>query len=247
MNFVPELKTSALVIGYSLEALQCARSQGGLLLVNSELKPHVYEKREIFKEWTQLSFYLGMSGAHPLPSKIHSIRIDGHAANVTTEFYKLIKIEFEELYIFDMELVEGLPIEEEVQQYEVYDWFNITRGAKHPSCQILRPDSFLRKVVLYPSKRGAGASRGLRDCYTQSYMTPDELTTFECSETAARLGTTSILKKNGFKGPSRVDQGITSYSSLELVHHHRDIYKYKKTFLTNEELPTHIFCCNIHT
>jgi len=246
MNFVPELKTSALVIGYSLEALQCAHSTGGILLVNSETKPHVYEEREAFNEWARLSFYLGMSGGHPLPSKVHSIRIDGHVANVTTEFYKLIKIEFEELYIFDMELVEGLPIEEEITQYEVYDWFNISRGAKHPACQILRPGPFLRKVVLYPSRRGSGAARGLRDCYAQSYLAPDELTTFECSETTARLATAGILKKSGFKGTPRVDQGVTSYNSLELVHDRRDTYKHKKMFLVDEGLPTHIFCCNIH-
>jgi len=31
-----------------------------------------------------------------------------------------------------------------------------------------------------------------------------------------------------------------------LEHNHRDIYKHKKRYSINEELPINIFCCNVH-
>jgi len=96
-----------------------------MLLVNGLTTPHSIEERGREDKWYRLTFDLGMRGLTPIPSMIENIRIEKNTANITTEFYRMIKIHFKELYIFDMELVEGMPVQEKVSDYVVYDWFDI--------------------------------------------------------------------------------------------------------------------------
>ena len=98
MHEVPNLKTNKLVIGYSLEALEYSKKTRASLLINGELKPHRYEHPEQHRRWNLLSFELGMAGLQPIPSKIEGIRIEEGVANISTEFYRKIRISFDEYF-----------------------------------------------------------------------------------------------------------------------------------------------------
>lgn len=239
------MNTKKLVIGYSLEALQFAETQNAMLLLNGATTPHPVEHKEREDKWYRLTFDLGMRGLTPIPSTIESIRIENSTANVITEFHRLIKIHFEQLYIYDMDLIEGIPVEEKIEEYVVYDWFDIKRGAKQPACKILTPTDFIRKVVFYPSIRKDGNDGSFKDCYTKSYISPHRLEEFEYSETAAKMATMRLIKENGLRGPRRSFGEKTHYLNLVLEHDRRVLHKNKKEFIQSSDLPPNINFFNI--
>ena len=216
-----------------------------ILLINGDNHPHSIEEKQKADTWYRLTFDLGMRGLLPIPSEIESIRIEEKVAKVTTEFYRMIKIRFEELYVFDLDLVGGLPIEEKIEDYIVYDWFNIKRGSKQAPCKILTPREFVKKLVFYPSARKDGNDGTFKDCYAKSYISSDNLQEFDYSETAAKFAAMKLIKENGIRGPTRKVGDKTHHLNLVLEHDKRDLYKNKKEFVIDPDLPANIFCCNI--
>jgi len=225
--------------------LQFAKAHNAMILINGTTTPHSVADREGENQWYRLTFELGMRGLSPIPSSIEGIRIADSVANVTTEFYRLIKIHFKELYIFDMELVGGVPVEEKVEEYIVYDWFDIKRGAKQPPCKILTSADFVKELVFYPSARKDGNDGSFKDCYTKSYILAHQLNEFEYSETAAKLTTLRLIKENGIRGPSRRSREREHYLNLVLEHNRRESHKNHKVFIHADELPANIYLCNI--
>lgn len=232
------------MIGYSLEALQFAKTNDAMLLLNGATTPHSIADKDRENQWYRLTFELGMRGLSPIPSRIEKIRVDNNTVNITTEFYRLIKIHFEELYIFDMELVEGLTVEEKVEEYVVYDWFNIKRGALQAPCKILTSTDFIKEVVFYPSLRKDGNDGSFKDCYTKSYVASQALQDFEHSETAAKMATLRLIKENGMRGPSRAVGEKVHYLHVVLEHDKRELHKNKKEFMCIDDLPPNIYLCN---
>jgi hypothetical protein len=216
-----------------------------MLLLNGTTTPHAIADKEKENKWYRLTFDLGMRGLSPIPSTIERIRIGDTTANITTEFYRLIKIHFKELYVFDMELVDGLTAQEEIEEYIVYDWFNIKRGAKQAPCKILTSTDFIKEVVFYPSIRRDGNDGSFKDCYTKSYIGADVIDEFEHSETAAKLATSRLIKENGLRGPARTVGEKVHYLNVVLEHDRREIHKNKKAFIRTDDLPDNIYLYNI--
>jgi hypothetical protein len=241
----PELDIEKVVIGYGLEALRFAKTNSAALLVNGTYVPNEVERKGHAEEWFRIAFELGMRGLTPIPSEIDSIRIEGNTAKITTEFYRMIKINFKELYVFDMERVSGIAVKEYIKNYIVYDWFDIKRGAKQPSCRILTPTDFVRKLIFYPSARKDGNDGSFKDCYTKSYIPSDMLQRFEYSETAAKFAAIKLIRKNGIRGPQRKFGDSVRYLNLVLQHDRREVYKHEKEFIIDDNLASNIYCCNV--
>jgi len=216
-----------------------------MLLVNGSVTPHSIEEKDRENKWHRLIFDLGMRGLTPIPSAIENIRIEENVANITTEFYRMIKIHFEELYIFDMELVGGISAQEKVNDYVVYDWFDIKRGAKQTSCEISTPNNFIKKLVFYPSQRRDGNDGSIKDCYVKSYIAAVDLDKFEYSETAARLGALKLIKDNGIKTTRKVTTGGRQNLNLVLKHNRRSLHKNNKEFIQSGDPPSNRHFCNI--
>ena len=240
------LITNKLVIGHSLEALQYAKTAGAMLLVNGQLKPHELDRPEDLRRWNLISFQLGLRGLSPVPSDIMSITVEEKKVSVVTEYYNKIEMFYNQLYLFDLEFVGGLSVEEEITEYLVYDWFDIKRGAKQENCKITGSGEFISELVFYPSRRRDGNTGVIKDCYTKSFIDAKLINKFENSETAALLAATALIKEHGLKGPPRkIDEKI-HYLNVMLQHNRRDLYKNKKKYVFAEEPPEHIFYCNVH-
>jgi len=235
------LKLKKVVVGHTLQALRYANINNATLLVNDVQTPNEITNKEDSLEWYRLSFELGMRGLLLAPSRVENIRIDENLVKITTENYNLIKRSFDELYIFNLERVEGIPAEESVEQYVVYDWFDIKRGAKQPSCRILTSKDFVRELVFYPSIRKDGNNGTFKDCYTKSFIKPQHLKEFEYSETSARLKALNLMMQNGFSGPARQVAEKNYHLSIVLEHSRRELYKFKKSYSVNDDLPENIF------
>ena len=217
-------------------------ANNAMVLVNGMMGPHPIEEKEDALKWYRLLFDLGMRGLTPIPSEIESIRIESSTAHVTTEFHKLIKIHFEEVYIFDMEKVTGIEVEEKIKDYIVYDWFNVRRGAKQAALKMFASTDFVKKLVFYPSVRKDGNDGTFKDCYTQSRIPSEKLQVFEYSETAAEFAAMKLIKENGVRGPERHVGDKSHHLNVVLEHDRREIYKNKKEFIIGEDLPSNIFC-----
>ena len=238
------LKTGRLVVGYTLEALQYAHACGAMIIVNGQQRPHRLEKPSEHDQWHLLSYKLGMAGLSPIPSAVETVRIEGNVAHVATENYRQIKIQFEELYLFDLDLVEGVSVTEEVEEYVVYDWFKIRLGAMQEVESLTTCNNFVKEVVFYDSERIDG-NRSLKDCYSKSVVRATDLESFESSGTAAKMATLKAIQDAGLKGTSRQINNATHYLNVVIEHDRRDLYKFKKRYVLNEELPLNVFCCNI--
>ena len=244
MLTAPILKTARLVVGYSLSALQYAHTSGAMIIVNGTQRPHRLEKSNDHDEWHLLSYTLGLAGLSPIPSAVESIRIEKNVAHVATENYRQIKIHFDELYLFDLDCVEGLGVTEEVEEYLVYDWFKIRCGALQETDSLTTSNSFVKEVVFYDSERNEG-SRPLKDCYSRSVIKAADLEGFESSGTAAKMATLKLIQEAGLRGSTRQINNTTHYLNVAIEHDRRDLYKFKKKYILNEELPSNVFCCNV--
>jgi hypothetical protein len=235
------LKIDTLVIGSSLKSLQFADKTGATILINGSEIPHKIENFKEWEEWHRLTFMLGMRGLTPLSSNIEKIRIEDTITKIVTESSRVIKIQFEKLYIFGMERIEGIPVKERVSKYIVYDWFNIKRGAKQVIEKISAPGDFVTKLCFYPSERRDGNDGSFKDCYTKSYISSENIEKFEYSETASKFAAMKLIKEKALKGPSRQFGEKIHHLNLILEHSRRDLHKYEKEFIINERLPNNIF------
>lgn len=238
---IARLKAQKLVIGHTLEALQFAQDNGAVVLINEQQTPHPIENPKEWKEWHRLTFLLGMRGLSPIPSDTNSIRIEEGCASVSTEAHRVIKINFEELHIFDTSRVQGLGIETKVLKFLVYDWFDIKRGAKQSINKLVNDDEFVRELCFYPSLRKDGNNGSIKDCYTKSYINSEDLEKFEYSETAARFAAMRLIKENNLTGPSRKFGDKVHHLNLVLKHSRRELYEHTKKYIINESLPKNIF------
>jgi len=238
---IAELKAQKLVIGHSLKALQFAQDNDAAVLINEQQTPHSIEESQEWEQWHRLTFLLGMRGLSPIPSNINNIRIEKNKATISTEAHRVIKITFEELYIFDTCRLEGLNIETKVSKYLVYDWFDIKRGAKQSVDKVINDDEFVKELHFYTSLRKDGNDGTIKDCYTKSYIDSHDLEKFEFSETAARFAAMKLIKENDLKGPIRKFGDKVHYLNLVLEHNRRELYEYDKKYIINESLPKNVF------
>ena len=243
MALPPVLRADSLIIGCSLEALRFADEQGAMVLINGAPPIHEVENFKEWKAWHHLTFMLGMRGLVPLSSPIEKIRIETSIAKIITESFKVIKIQFEKLYIFDLGRVEGLPVREHVNKYIVYDWFDIKRGAKQVIEKIAGDNDFVNELYFYPSKRRDGNDGSFKDCYTKSYILAENIENFEYSELASKFAAMRLIKQEGLVGPLRKFGEKTHHLNLILEHNKRDLYKHQKEFVVDkgEKLPNNIF------
>tara|TARA_R110000824_G_scaffold65952_7_gene171415 strand:+ start:447 stop:1175 length:729 start_codon:yes stop_codon:yes gene_type:complete len=238
----PSLTAKKVVIGSTIEALSKADANKAIIILNGYCPPHEIEENKAWKEWHHMVYKLGLKGLVFAPLAIEKIRVSDHLIKIITENSRTIEVKFGELYIFDLALVEGVAVEENVNKYIVYDWFDIRRGAKQIVDHIRGEGEFVSSVSFYPSKRRDGNDGSIKDCYTKSCIEADDLDKFEFSETSARFAAMKLIQREGLKGPTRTFGEKSHHLNLVLEHNHRSIYKLEKKYIVSEDLlPNDIF------
>ena len=147
------------------------------------------EKRHL-RLWERIGFLLGVAGLMPLSDLAESIRIQDNQ----------LKINFNKLVIFDDEKVSGLTAttKQEKSKNRVIDWFSVRSGCNHEVAHLVDPEDFINKIIFYPTKRSE--NRNLKDLYAESYLTDEQLTNFDYSETMARFKILKMMKEAGMRG-----------------------------------------------
>tara|TARA_Y100000310_G_scaffold212856_1_gene213736 strand:+ start:1452 stop:2354 length:903 start_codon:yes stop_codon:yes gene_type:complete len=150
--------------------------------------------------WERLLFLLSLSGMAPLSNKIESIRVEENILKVTTQNFKIARIRFNKLRIFDDENVSGLDIPtKSSDMYKVVDWVDVRSGMVHAYDYFETEDDLVKEIYFYPSFRiDGGADR--KDLVVISYMNEEQLNDFDYSDTMVKFKTLNLMKEAGIRG-----------------------------------------------
>ncbi len=154
--------------------------------------------------WSTLLFELAMKGLSPYGKDINSVRISENNISVTIRESSVIKSKFDNCFIFDPEIVQvqadpigPYPIRQ--ARYRVLDWINVRAGAVHDIDNKETLDDFVNKVYFYKSDRIDG-KHNKKDLVAVSYLTEQQISDFNYSDTMVKFKVENLMRQNGIKG-----------------------------------------------
>ncbi len=198
------INTPRIVIGSSLESVLFASKNNCMLILNKLSPPEIFEAKEL-DDWNHLVFLLSMAGKIPFSDKVASIRIlqDEKKLKVYTTRERVVQLNCNEVFVFDDENVEGLPMpisNNSNPKKMVLDWVSVRAGMTHKYQTIETDDQFVNEIVFYKSPRIDG-DHDYKDLVTISYLTDEQIKDHSYSELMVLYKTKDIMKSYGIKGP----------------------------------------------
>ena len=158
-------------------------------------------KTEVYRH---LVFVLALAGLCPLSDKTDSIRLkDDSLLNIVTDSSRMIKIKFDQLFVFDDRNITGLPEPLESlneKMFKVLDWIDVTCCTTHPYQYFETGDNFTREMFFYPTERMDGYQPDKKDLVSVSYLSESQLHDYEYSDTYAKFKILNIMKEAGIRG-----------------------------------------------
>tara|TARA_R110002074_G_scaffold323665_2_gene493988 strand:+ start:56 stop:697 length:642 start_codon:yes stop_codon:yes gene_type:complete len=191
-----------IVIGADLDAVNFAHKNNYFLIKNRAPYHHSYENVE--EDWANKCYRLYQLGLCPFTDKVKNIRVDPDkkSLKVTTQ-ETLFSVEYENIHIFDTKNVLGISAKEETKVYRVLDWFDCQGLGSLGFDEIKTKDNFVKTVKFFKTLRVDGAQRYL-DLMCESFLTEEQLKSFDYSDTMARFKVADLLKNNGALNPKMV-------------------------------------------
>ena len=151
---------------------------------------------EKYKVYRKLSLMMSMAGLLPLSNKAVSMRlVDNNTIKVVLDHARSVKFRFENLVVFQKALLEP----KDPPKYMVLDWMNVRSGMVHPFDRIENDSPFVECIHFYPSERIDG-DHDKKDLVSVSYLTREQMNSYEYSDTYARFKVVSDMKKAGIRG-----------------------------------------------
>ena len=158
-------------------------------------------KTEVYRH---LVFVLALAGLCPLSDKVGSIRLkDDNLLNIVTDLSRMIKVKFDQLFVFDDKNITGLPEPLESlneKMFKVLDWIDVTCCTTHPYQYFETDDNFTREMFFYPTERMDGYQPDKKDLVSVSYLSESQLHDYEYSDTYAKFKILNIMKEAGIRG-----------------------------------------------
>jgi hypothetical protein len=225
------LKYTEIVIGNSLEAAIHAFTERIPLIYTKFQEPHRFDRFPVGTDlnfigigeeietqhthedvsdvgtpksilWRRLMFLLSMEGLAPMSDLCHNIRLDSEKIICSNEYSKIAEIEFTKAYYYGDASSTGFVNKVLApSSYKCYDWIGFNRGGKHNIDLIRTEDDLANEIWFYASDRIDGNSP-VKDACVISYLTAEQLSHFDYSETMARFKTVHEMEQRGMLGPS---------------------------------------------
>ena len=190
-----DFKWKRVVIGADLDAIEFAHDNNFFLIKNRPPHHHSYESAEDI--WAEKSYELYNLGLMPFVDKASNIRIIPEEKLIKIITHKsAFTVQYEELHLFDTENVSGVSLKREVVHYRVIDWFDCKGLYDLDFNEITTEDQFVNKIKLFKTLRIDGDQKYL-DLLCESFLTEDQLKSFDYSDTMARFKVADLLKKHG--------------------------------------------------
>jgi len=153
--------------------------------------------------YNKLLTLLSLSGFVPFSDLAKSINVYKDKLTITTTGNKKLKIEYNELIVFDDKKINGLPSlvsKNEQQKTQVLDWFEINIGSSTEIDYLSTDDDFVKDIFFYSSQRPATQS-DKKDLLSISHLTHTEAVhDYQYSDTYARFKIVKCMKEAGIKG-----------------------------------------------
>jgi hypothetical protein len=233
-----------IIVGGSLSSLLYAFYTNKKVLFTQAQKPFLFEEIDVSKIpnvktmftnripsiqlWEHLLFALSLNGQIIGSNLNKSIRIQDDILKITTEFSRLTRIKFNKLVIFEPEMIEGIPspISTTRGKHQVYDWFNVHRGALHTKTVVNTSEDYVNKIWFYSSERDS-TKKEVRDCVVMSLLTDEQISSFDYSETITRIRMESLFKELGIdKHPLLEHADREIYENIKRVYEPHDRFQF---------------------
>jgi hypothetical protein len=177
----------------------------------------------------ELTFNAATAGLHPFAGNLASIKIDSESNTIQaiTKNNSLVDIKYRTLRIFNPDGVAGIPfdINDRITHYEVYDWFDVRSGTKHPYEILEDPKNlFVEKIFFYLSERIDGNTQ-YKDLISKSILSKEQLHHPDYSDSMSRLKTIAMMKEEGIKGTSN---GASQYLPIRIELYRREVQPNKE-------------------
>tara|TARA_Y100000593_G_scaffold86649_1_gene165800 strand:+ start:987 stop:1889 length:903 start_codon:yes stop_codon:yes gene_type:complete len=150
--------------------------------------------------WERLVFCLSLSGLLPLHAPAAEIRIEENYISVSTQDFKVHKLRYKKLRIFNDANLIGLPeCESHIERYKVIDWMDVRSGMLHPYDYLNNGGFFVKELYFYPSERIDGDT-DKKDLVAVSELEKKYIDDFDFSGTMARFKVIKTMKKADIRG-----------------------------------------------
>ena len=182
------------VIGADLDAVEYAHSNNFFLIKNRMPRHHSYEGIE--NVWAEKCYQLYVLGLSPFMDKAASIRVfpDKKLIKIFTQ-KDVFTILYEKLRLFDTENVSGVTIQRKLKHYRVVDWFDCKGLHSLSFDEVKTGHKFVNRVKFFKTLRIDGDQKYL-DLLCESFLSEEQLKSFDCSDTMVRLKAAGLLKKH---------------------------------------------------
>ena len=235
-------KYEHIVIGNGLNALIYAYKTGGIFINNTMVRIFSYDtidhpinldvvqydaKDYQINVYENLSHKMAMEGRDFLGRDVESIsvKLNENELSVSSKYFRPKKFRFSTLTVFDTENVIGLPFDEpNVEDYRVFDWFNVRSGTKHEFDYLNSDSNFVKKIHFYLSPRIDG-NKCLKDLVAESLLSKEQLYNINYSDSLARLKVLSMMRKADIKGSGN---GVGKHLSLKIELTEREVFPIKE-------------------
>ena len=245
------INTPKIVIGSSLESVLFASRTNCTLILNKVSPPEIYEAEDL-ETWNQITFLLSMTGKIPMSDKVSTIRIieEDKKIKVFTPSNRMVEFACDEVFVFDDENVEGLPVPTTKQKNpkkKILDWVNVRAGMLHEFQLIETGDEFVSEIHFYKSPRIDGDHEH-KDLVAISYLTEEQIKDHSYSDLMTLYKAKEMMKSQGIRGPRNGRDTNNpekyKYYDVKLEMNRREI---KKLHMDSYEDTGFIFFCKKHT
>jgi len=238
------------VIGCSLPALLFAYKNNFKLIYTRCAFPSKIDKDVVFERenhspfflWRKIYYSLSLSGNILFSNKIDNIRVDLNHLNIFTKRARKYTVEYSKIYVFDDYGLHGISdnlLSKQDLVLEVRDWFNVKSGMKHEHDLLTSDSEFVNKIIFYQSDRIDG-NHDLKDAVAISYLTKEQIGSYECSDISARFKTKHLMKTAGIKGTRNgrdaKNKNLYKYYAIRLENERREVIYKLKNYKSTERL-----------
>jgi len=187
-----DFEWSDVVVGADSDAVEYAHKNNFHIIKNREPYHHSYEELE--SAWAEKSYDLYNKGLCPFTDKVEAVRVDSEqkTVKVLTKSSRYV-IKYQNLHVFDTKNVSGISLAREIIHYRVLDWFDCKGLCEIGVEEITTDDEFVNKIVFFKTRRIDGDQKYL-DLLCESFLTEEQLKTFDYGDTMTRFKLIDLLK-----------------------------------------------------
>jgi len=221
-----EYRYDKIIVGNSLEALLVGYKEGCPVITLNPKEPLFFENYDVsvdlsflgienskrtitkrnrqitvgiekYKVYRRVAFLMSLAGLLPFSGKAISVRkVDENKVRVVLDRARSASFTYDKSVVVGCDLLEPkIPPD----KHMVLDWMDVRSGMIHPYDVMENSSDFVNCIYFYPSNRIDG-NHDRKDLVSVSYLTSEQLRSYEYTDTYARFSILEHMKIAGIRG-----------------------------------------------